>query len=185
MRLMILLVISCAMAWTAEGNGGGIAPGGPPLSGEQLLARWRLDHLAADERAQVLGLVRWVAAEAQRTVGGGSVAEAAQAYLAGQGYQPLRLCLRQVDGTQRLFVAGGAGLVATDAPLGLSLADGVYLCLPDRAGGIEQLIDTRGVLHRLIAAQWSPVASIPARFRTHNLSPPLHTKVCAARAAAL
>ena len=162
MRLMIaVLLIVCVQVWAAEGDGEGLDPERPPLTGDQLLARWRLDHLAPDEKDQVLALVRHVAADAQRRVGGGSVAEAAQAHLASLCYQPLRVHLRRVDGTQRLFVANAGGLMATDAPLGLSLADGVYLCRPDRAGGIEQLIDTSGVLHRLVAAQWTPAAAVP------------------------
>ena len=85
----------------------------------------------------------------------------AQADLASQGYQPLRVRTRSVDGVQRLIVDTAAGPVGTDAPRGLSLTDDRYLSLPDRAGGIEQLIDARGVVRRLVAAQWTPAPAVP------------------------
>lgn len=158
MRLIaVLILLSCApFAVTADVSGDSL-----PLTDEALLARWRLDHLTPSEQAQVLGLLRRVAADAERRAGGDSVAEAAQAYLASQGYQPLRVRMRSVDGVQRLIVDTAAGPVGTDAPLGLSLTDDRYLCLPDRAGGIEQLIDARGVVHRLVAAQWTPAPAAP------------------------
>ena len=151
-QLVVLILLGCApIAAAADTSADSL-----PLTADELLAHWRLDHLSPGEKAQIIGLVRRVAADAGRRVGGGSVAEAAQAYLAGQGYQPMRVRMCRVDGVERIIVDTAAGPVATDAPLGLSLSDDVYLCLPDRAGGIEQLIDARGVVHRLIAAQWTP-----------------------------
>ena len=158
MRLIaVLILLNCApFAVTAEVSGDSLG-----LTDEDLLARWRLDHLTQSEKAQVLGLLRRVAADTERRVGGGSVVEGAQAYLASKGYQPVRVRMRSVDGVQRLIVDTAAGPVGTDAPLGLSLTDDLYLCLPDRAGGIEQLIDARGVVHRLVAAQWTPAPAVP------------------------
>ena len=69
--------------------------------------------------------------------------------------------MRRVEGTPRLFVERAGRVVATDAPLGLSLDDDVYLCLPAGEEGIEQLIDRRGVVHPLVAAQWTAVAMVP------------------------
>lgn len=160
MRLIIVLILlSCtSLAVTADVSGDSL-----PLTEADLLGRWRLDHLTPDEKVQVLGLLRRVAADAERRGSGDSVAEGAQAYLASQGYQPLRVRMRSVEGVQRLIVDTAAGPLGTDAPLGLSLTDDRYLCLPDRAGGIEQLIDARGVVHRLVAAQWAPAPADPGK----------------------